>query len=111
MCRYTALPLLLVLLGSSVLAAEPAIKTIWQGAMHLGDNPAQYSNVPSAGMTLQIPFTLEAEKTGTLTVTTRDIQTLAGDGHYAELVAHYQDEDGPAREYVVETFRLKADSK
>ena len=35
---------------------------------------------------------------------------LAGEGHYAELVAHYQDDDGPAREYVVESFRLKGDS-
>ena len=38
------------------------------------------------------------------------VETLAGEGHYAELVAHYQDDDGPAREYVVEAFRLKGDS-
>jgi hypothetical protein len=61
-------------------------------------------------MAVQVPCTLDAEKKGKLTVTTRDIQTLAGEGHYAELVAQYQDEDGPAREYVVEAFRLKGDS-
>jgi hypothetical protein len=67
-------------------------------------------------MLLQIPFKLDiekedaAKKTGKLTITTRDIQTLAGDGHYAELLAHYEDPDGPAREYLVQTFRLKGDS-
>jgi hypothetical protein len=90
-------------------AAEPA-KTIWQGTLHLGDNPMQYSTVLSAGMAVQIPCTLDADKKGKLMITTQDIQTLAGEGHYAELVAHYQDEDGPAREYVVEAFRLKGDS-
>ncbi len=90
--------------------AESAKTTIWQGALHLGDNPMQYSTVQSAGMAVQIPCTLDAEKKGKLTITTRDIQTLAGGGHYAELVAHYQDDDGPAREYVVEAFRLKGDS-
>ena len=91
-------------------AAEPGRTTVWNGALHLGDNPMQYSSLQSAGMALQIPFTLDADKKGKLTITTRDIQTLAGEGHYAELVAHYQDDDGPAREYVVELFRLKGDS-
>ena len=61
-------------------------------------------------MAIQIPCTLDPEKKSKLTVTTRDIQTLAGDGHYAELLAHYQDDEGPAREYVVDSFRLKGDS-
>ena len=85
-------------------------KTVWQGVLHLGDNPAQFSNVQSAGMGIQIPLTLGSDITGKLIITTRDIQTLAGDGHYAELLAHYEDSDSPAREYVVETFRLKGDS-
>jgi hypothetical protein len=92
-------------------AAEPTATIIWQGALHLGDNPMQYSTIVSAGMAVQIPCKLDAEKKAKLTITTRDVQTLAGDGHYAELVAHYEDNDGPAREYVVETFRLKGDSK
>src|SRR5205823_5249023 len=91
-------------------AADPAATTIWQGTLHLGDNAMQYSSVNSAGMAVQIPCALDAEKKGQLTITARDIQTLAGEGHYAELLAHYEDNDGPAREYVVETFRLKGDS-
>ncbi len=99
-----------LLLCHTSIAAELARTTIWLGTLHLGDNPMQYSSVQSAGMAMQIPCTLDADKKGKLTITTRDIQTLAGDGHYAELVAHYQDDDGPAREYVVESFRLKGDS-
>jgi len=100
----------LITLGNWCTAAEPVKTTIWQGTLHLGDNPLQYSSVQSTGMTMQIPLTLEADKNGTLRITTREIQTLAGEGHYAELVAHYQDDDGPAREYVVESFRLKGNS-
>jgi len=92
-------------------AAEPTATTILQGALHLGDNPMQYSTIVSAGMAVQIPCKLDTEKKAKLSIITRDVQTLAGDGHYAELIAHYEDNDGPAREYVVETFRLKGDSK
>jgi hypothetical protein len=98
------------ILCTTVATAESVKTTIWQGTLHLGDNPMQYASVLSGGMAVQVPCALDADKKGKLAVTTRDIQTLAGDGHYAELVAHYQDDDGPAREYVVESFRLKGDS-
>jgi hypothetical protein len=101
---------LTVVLCHTSFAAEPGRTTVWSGTLHLGDNPMQYSSVLSAGMAIQIPCTLDTDNKGKLTITTRDIQTLAGEGHYAELVAHYQDDDGPAREYVVESFRLKGDS-
>ena len=91
-------------------AADPTRATVWQGTVHLGDNPAQFSSMNSAGMMLQIPFTMDAGKTTKLAITTRDIQTLAGDGHYAEILGHYEDDDGPAREYVVQAFRLKSNS-
>src|SRR5690349_2418817 len=107
------LPVLIVIFVAAnhlAFAAEPIRKTLWEGTIHLGDNAAQFTSVQSAGMTMQIPCALDPEKKGKLTITTRDIQTLAGDGHYAELMAHYEDEDGPAREYVVETFRLKGNS-
>src|SRR4051794_29094894 len=83
--------------------AETARKTIWQGTLHLGDNPEQYSNVTSAGMVLQIPTKLDREKKGKLVITTRDIQTLLGEGHYAELIAHSEEQggDAPANELVV----------
>src|SRR5688572_128703 len=91
-------------------ADDSARKTIWQGTLHLGDNPEQYSNALSAGLLLQIPCKLDSERKGKLFISFRDVQTLAGEGHYAELIAHYEDEDGPGREYVVETFHLKDNS-
>lgn len=107
------LPVLIVLLVAAnhlATAADPIRKTLWEGTLHRGDNAAQFASIQSAGMAMQIPFTLDPEKKGKLTITARDIQTLAGDGHYAELLAHYEDDDGQAREYVVETFRLKGNS-
>ena len=106
------LGLLLGLYVGELHAAEPTRKTIWQGKLHLGDNPEQYSNVLSAGMTMQIPCKLDRDRKGKLIITTRDIQTLLGEGHYAELIAHFEEQGGdfPANEHVVETFRLKGNS-
>jgi hypothetical protein len=95
---------------AALAAGDTTRKMVWEGKIHLGDNAAQFASVVSAGMALQIPVILDPEKKGQLIVVTRDIQTLAGEGHYTELLAHYEDDDGPAREYVVETFRLKGDS-
>src|SRR6476660_5843099 len=79
-------------------------RTLWQGTVHLGDNPEQYSNVLSAGIAMQVPCKLDRDKKGKLIITTRDIQTLLGDGHYAELIAHFEEQggDAPANEMVVE---------
>jgi len=109
-CKLAIGAALLLLGPLSVHSAESERKTIWQGVIHLGDNPEQYSNTLSAGLVLQIPCKLDAEKKGKLLITMRDVQTLAGEGHYADLMAHYEDEDGPGREYVVESFRLKDNS-
>jgi hypothetical protein len=107
---YFFASLLLLVFTLTVQADDPVRKTIWQGTLHMGDNPEQYSNALSAGLVLQIPCKLDAAKKVKLLIGFRDIQTLAGEGHYAELLAHYEDEDGPGREYVVETFRLKDNS-
>ena len=88
-------------------SAEPVRKTLWQGTLHLGDSPEKYPGTTSAGMAMQLPLKLEYEKPLKLVVTTRDVDTLSGDGHYLELLAHYEDLDGPAREYVLQTLRLK----
>ena len=100
------------LLFSSALpapAAEPAKKTVWQGVIHLGDNPESYPKVTSAGMAFQVPCKLDPSKKAKLTVTATDVQTQAGGGHYIEVVAHFQNKGfrTPAREVLVETFRIK----
>jgi hypothetical protein len=99
------------------MAADTTRTTLWEGAIHLGDNAAQYSTATSGGMQVQIPCSanpakngIDPTKEGKLKFTTRDVQTLSGGGHYAELMAHYEDGEGPAREFVVQTFRLNGDS-
>lgn len=90
-------------------AAEPAKKTVWQGVIHLGDDPAKYPRVTSAGMTFQAPLKLDAARKAKLTVTAAEVQTQAGGGHYVEVVAHFENKGfrTPAKEVVVDTFRIK----
>jgi hypothetical protein len=56
---------------------------------------------------------MEAGKATKLTVTARDVETQAGDGHYAEVLAHFekQPNKAPAREVLVATLRIKDKSK
>src|SRR5690242_20262499 len=61
--KYSQLSIIAVMcLAAWCTAAEPVRTTIWQGTLHLGDNPMQYSTVQSAGMAAQLPCTLDAEK-------------------------------------------------
>jgi len=104
-----AFTLILLAVRSSP-AADTIRKTIWQGTLHLGDSPEKYPGTTSAGFVMQIPCKLDYEKRAKLAITTRDVETLASEGHYVELLAHYEDIDGPAREYVVETLRIKEEA-
>lgn len=90
-------------------AAGPAKKTVWQGVIHLGDNPETYPKVTSAGMTFQAPLKLDATRKAKVTVTATDVQTQAGGGHYVEVVAHFENKGfrTPAKEVIVDTFRIK----
>jgi hypothetical protein len=105
---WLAVPVLLLAAAVSP-AADPVKKTVWQGVIHLGDNPEQYPKVTSAGMTFQVPLKLDAAKKARLTVTATDVQTQAGDGHYVEVIAHFESKGfrTPAKEVVVDTFRIK----
>jgi hypothetical protein len=101
---------LVALLSASVApGAEPGGKprTIWQGVIHLGDNPEAYPEVVSAGITFQIPFTVDPSKKAKVTIRANDVKTEAGDGHYVDVIAHFEEGRGPAKEVVVDTFRIK----
>ena len=93
--------------------AEGTKKTIWQGVIHLGDSADSYPKITSAGMAFQVPFKMEAGKATRLTVTAADVETQAGNGHYVEVIAHFekQPNKAPAKEIVVGTFRIKGKSK
>ncbi|HYV38735.1 MAG TPA: hypothetical protein VE988_23825 [Gemmataceae bacterium] len=82
---------------------------IWKGEIHLGDNPEAYDKITSAGMCMQVPFKADAAKKIRIVITAADVETLAGDGHYAEIVGHYQD-GKKTSETIAKVFRIKDDS-
>lgn len=91
--------------------AQEKPRTLWQGTLHLGDSPGAYPNVTSAGAVFQVPFKGQGFGKAKVTVTAADLQTLSGEGHYVEVVAHVESPQSPAREFVVATARLKDQSK
>lgn len=95
-----------LLVPSLLAASEP--KNKWQGVLHLGDSPEKYEHVTSAGLAFQIPLKAETSAKAKLIVTTADVQTLQGEGHYVDVYAHFQTQPNvPAKEVWVETFRIK----
>ena len=103
-------PFLILCAGSSALSfVEPADnatpKALWKGAIHLGDNPEAFSDVTSAGMGMEVPYKSDFAVTQKIRVKVGDIQTLSGDGHFVEIIAHYE-KDG-SQEVSAEAFRLK----
>jgi hypothetical protein len=107
--KCTQLIIVLILFAACPAYAQANKKTVWQGTIHLGDSPEAYPKVTSAGMAFQVPFKMEAGKATKLTVTVKDIETQAGNGHYVEVIAHFekQPSKAPARDVVVGTFRIK----
>jgi hypothetical protein len=84
-------------------------QTVWQGVLHLGDNPNAYPKFTSAGMSFQVPMKLDPEQVARLTITATEVQTQAGKGHLVEVIAHVEDQPdkAPAREILVDAFRIK----
>lgn len=87
--------------------AQEKKRTLWEGTIHLGDSPAAYPKVTSAGVMFQVPFKSEGFGKARVTVTAADLHTLSGEGHYVEVLAHVESPQRPAREFVVATARLK----
>lgn len=89
--------------------AQEMKKTIWKGTIHLGDSPEAYPKVTSAGLSFQVPFKMATGTATRLTVTVSDIETQAGNGHYVEVLAHFekQPSKAPAKDILVGTFRIK----
>lgn len=114
MNRHVALTIT-ALLGAAWLpgtaSAQEAGRTLWQGVIHLGDSPAAYPKVTSAGMAFQVPFKSPGFGKTRIAVTAADLQTLSGEGHYLEAVAHVESPQAPARAFVVATARLKGQAQ
>ena len=87
---------------------------VWEGRLHVGDEPGVYGDAAYSGLALELPLTLrktdpDGPDTTTLVVRTQDVQTFAGyPGHLITVTAYQPDLDDPthAIETVLITERL-----
>ncbi|MFI0487515.1 hypothetical protein [Actinomadura sp. 9N215] len=87
---------------------------IWDGRIHLGDEPGIYGDTPYPGIALELPVTLEkadpaGADTTTLILHTRNVETFAPyKGHLITVTAYLPDSTKPnhAKEQVLATARL-----
>ena len=87
---------------------------IWDGRIHLGDEPGTYGDTPYSGIALELPVTLQKADTAgadatTLILHTRNVETFAGYlGHLITVTAFLPDPNEPfhAVENVLATERL-----
>jgi hypothetical protein len=95
-----------------MLSAQPEL--VWQGRIHLGDEPGVYGDAAYSGIALEFPLTLQktdsaGPDTTTLVLRTQDVQTFAGyPGHLITVTAYQPDPGDPthATETVLATERL-----
>jgi hypothetical protein len=95
-----------------MLSAEPEL--IWQGRIHLGDEPGVYGDASYCGLALELPLTLQkpvssGSDSTTLRVVTEDVATFAGyPGHLITVLLHEPDPAHPGHfnEVVLATARL-----
>ncbi len=95
-----------------MLSAQPEL--VWQGRIHLGDEPGVYGDAAYSGVALEFPLTLHktdpaGPDTTTLVLRTQDVQTFAGyPGHLITVTAYQPDPGDPthATETVLATERL-----
>ncbi len=87
---------------------------IWEGRIHLGDEPGVYGDAAYSGIALEFPLTLQkTDPAGpdmtTLVLRTQDVQTFAGyPGHQITVTAYQPDPVDPTHftETVLVTERL-----
>jgi hypothetical protein len=87
---------------------------VWEGRIHVGDEPGVYGDAAYSGIALELPLTLRktdpaGPDTTTLVLRTQDVQTFAGyPGHLITVTAYQPDPHDPTRatETVLTTERL-----
>ncbi|MFD0205792.1 MULTISPECIES: hypothetical protein [Saccharothrix] len=83
------------------MALSPQAELVWQGRIHLGDEPGIHGNAAYSGLGVELPLTLDktdpsAADTTTLVVRTRDVQTFQGyPGHLITVTAYVPDPGDP----------------
>jgi hypothetical protein len=82
-----------------MLSVQPEL--IWEGRIHLGDEPGVYGDAAYSGISLEFPLTLRkidppGPDTTTLVLCTQDVQTFAGyPGHLIMVTAYQPDSSNP----------------
>jgi hypothetical protein len=97
-----------------MLSVQPEL--VWEGRIHLGDEPGVYGDAAYSGLALEFPLTLRktdpaGPDTTTLVLRTQDVQTFAGyPGHLITVTAYQPDPSDPthATETVLTTERLSS---
>jgi hypothetical protein len=93
-----------------MLSGQPEL--IWEGRIHLGDEPGVYGDAAYSGIALEFPLTLRktdpaGPDTTTLVLRTQDVQTFAGyPGHLITVTAYQPDPDDPT--HSIETLLCTA---
>lgn len=98
---------------SGACAQAPQAELIWQGRVHLGDEPGVYGDASFSGAAFEIPITLQrtsapGEAKTVLVVEAQDVQSFAGyPGHLITVVLHLVDlTTFKAKEVVLAKARL-----
>jgi len=84
-----------------MLSVQPEL--VWEGRIHLGDEPGVYGDAAYSGIALEFTLTLrKIDPTGpdttTLILRTQDVQTFAGyPGHLITVTAYQPDPQDPTR--------------
>jgi hypothetical protein len=81
-----------------MLGAKPEL--VWQGRVHLGDEPGVYGDAAYSGLSVEFPLTLEKTGSGpdtaTLVVKTEGVQTSSGyPGHLLTVRLYEEDSNKP----------------
>ncbi|MFT7841245.1 hypothetical protein Q5530_34355 [Saccharothrix sp. BKS2] len=83
------------------MALTPQAELVWQGRIHLGDEPGIHGDANYSGLSVELPLTLEktdqsAPDATTIVVRTRDVQTFQGyPGHLITVAAYVPDPAEP----------------
>jgi hypothetical protein len=94
-------------------ATETQAEAIWQGRIHIGDEPGIYGDAQFSGAAVELPITLQHTSTAgdnkaIIVVDTKDVQDFAGyPGHAITVILHVVDlATFHAREVVLARARL-----
>ncbi len=83
------------------MAVNPKAELVWQGRLHLGDEPGVYGDAAYCGLMTSIPFTAHHTPGGghaavSVSLETEDAETYAPyPGHEVSLVRHYPSPTNP----------------